>query len=211
MKTQKDLEAYLFHEGTNYNAQEYLGGHKEGGLYVFRVWAPNAEKVFLTGDFNGWDESIRLHKITLGGVWETSVDEKRINAGQKYKYKIYGRSGASFKADPYATRTEKMPETASVIPNDCEYIWHDKGWLDFRRKMAANYYGLPMNVYELHLSSCRRHKDGTPFDYTELVRELAPYVKQMGYTHVQIMPIAEYPYDASWGYQICSFFAPTAR
>lgn len=205
------MAAYLFHEGTNYASQDYLGVHRESNGYVFRVWAPNAQKVFLVGDFNDWSEETRLYKVTAGGVWETFLDDSRICAGQKYKYKIYGNGTVCFKADPYARRTEKMPETASVIPNDEEYEWKDAGWLSFRKKVATDSYSLPMNVYELHLGSWQRHEDGSVFTYTELARELAPYVKQMGYTHIQLMPIAEYPYDASWGYQVCSFFAPTAR
>ena len=211
MRTQNEMAAYLFHEGTNYSSQDYLGVHKEGSGFVFRVWAPNAQKVFLTGDFNSWCEDTRLYKVTAGGVWETFVEGTRIGAGEKYKYKIYADGKTCFKADPYARRTEKMPETASVIPSDDEYRWKDEGWLRFRKSTASQRDALPMNVYELHLGSWKRHEDGTYLDYTELARELAPYVKQMGYTHIQLMPIAEYPYDASWGYQPCSFFAPTAR
>lgn len=211
MRTQNEMAAYLFHEGTNYTSEDYLGVHKTGSGYVFRVFAPNAQKVFLVGDFNGWSEDTRLYKVSAGGVWETFVEGKKVAAQQRYKFKIYGNGAVCYRADPYARCTDKMPETASLIPSECEYSWKDGGWLAFRKKVAPEFYSLPMNVYEIHLGSWKRHEDGTPFSYTELARELAPYAKQMGYTHIQLMPIAEYPYDASWGYQVCSFFAPTAR
>ena len=207
----KDIAAYLFHEGINYNSYDYLGVHQKDDGYVFRVWAPGAECVFLVGDFNSWGEDIPLVRITDGGIWEAFVGGDRVSSGHKYKYKIYRYGEALYKADPYCTCTAAPPETASLIPNECDYIWRDSGWLAFRKSVAPSYYSLPMNVYELHLGSWNRHGDGSPLGFDELARELAPYVKQMGYTHVEIMPIAEYPNDASWGYQVCSYFSPTAR
>lgn len=211
MRSKKDLAVCLFHEGMNYNAYDYMGVHKVRSGYVFRLWAPGADKVLLTGDFNDWGESIPLLKTTDGGIWETAVNGRTVSPGDKYKYKIYRGDKIYYKADPYATCTAPPPETASLIPDFEKYEWHDSGWMNFRKKTARDYYSLPMNVYELHLGSWNRHDYSTPLNYTELARELAPYVKQMGYTHIEIMPIAEYPNDASWGYQACSYFSPTAR
>ena len=204
MERKNDMAPYLFHQGTNYHSYEYLGVHKDNGEYVFRVWAPNADQVMLTGDFNGWDESLVMRKLSDGGIWEISVGEDTVKEGDRYKYKVYGCGQVHFKADPYARCTELPPETASVVHCEGDYSWKDKGWLDYRRKNAADYYKRPMNVYELHLGSWKRHEDGTPFTYTELARELSCYVKQMGYTHVEIMPVTEHPFDGSWGYQVTS-------
>ena len=211
MKKMNDMAEYLFHQGTNYRAYEYLGAHKTDGGYVFRVWAPNADKVFLAGDFNDWSEDAPLDRISEGGIWEITLGNDRISAGNKYKYKIYGCGQVHFKADPYATEAGLPPETASVVPTQSEYEWRDSGWLAYRKKNAGKFYSLPMNIYELHMGSWKRHEDGTPFSYTELARELAPYVKQMGYTHIEMMPLTEYPFEGSWGYQVSSYFAPTTR
>ncbi len=211
MKSVNDLAPYLFHQGTNFSAYDYLGAHKIKDGYVFRVWAPNADCIMLTGDFNGWAENIPMSRINDGGIWEATVGGDTVKLGDKYKYKIYGCGQVHYKADPYATRSELPPDTASVIDDASTYKWKDKGWLEYRRKNAADYYKRPMNIYEMHLGSWKRHEDGTPLSYTELAGELASYVKQMGYTHIEIMPVTEYPYEGSWGYQVCSYFAPTSR
>ncbi len=211
MKSANDLAPYLFHQGTNYSAYDYLGAHKTKDGYVFRVWAPNADCIMLTGDFNDWKENIPLSRITEGGIWEATVNGGIVKDGHKYKYKIYGCGQVHYKADPYARRTELPPDTASVIDETKTYKWKDKGWLAYRKAAMADYYKRPMNVYEMHLGSWKHHEDGTPYSYTELAGELASYVKQMGYTHIEIMPVTEYPYEGSWGYQVCSYFAPTAR
>ena len=211
MKKMNDMAEYLFHQGTNYRAYEYLGAHKTDGGYVFRVWAPNADRIFLSGDFNNWGEDAPLERISEGGIWEITLGDDRICAGDRYKYKIYGCGQEHFKADPYATEAGLPPETASVVPVFSEYEWRDSGWLAYRKKNAGKFYSLPMNIYELHMGSWKRHEDGTPFSYTELARELAPYVKQMGYTHIEMMPLTEYPFEGSWGYQVSSYFAPTSR
>jgi len=211
MKSVNDMAPYLFHQGTNYAAYEYLGVHRIDGGYVFRVWAPNADCVMLAGDFNDWSDNISLERVTEGGVWEVVVDGDYAKPGDKYKYKVYGCGQVHYKADPYATVSELPPGTASIVPDDEVYEWRDKGWLDFRHRTATDFYSRPMNIYEMHLGSWKRHEDGTPYSYTELARELTTYVKQMGYTHIEIMPVTEYPYEGSWGYQVCSYFAPTAR
>ncbi len=211
MKPENNLAPYLFHQGTNYHAYEYLGSHKTNEGYVFRVWAPNADSIMLTGDFNNWSENIPLKRITRGGIWEANVKGKLVKPGDRYKYKIYGCGQVHYKADPYARRAELPPETASVVEDDGGYAWRDGGWLEYRAKWAKNFYSQPMNIYELHLGSWKRHEDGTLYSYTELARELSTYVKQMGYTHIELMPVTEYPYEGSWGYQVCSYFAPTSR
>ena len=211
MEKINDMAEYLFHQGTNYRAYEYLGAHKTDDGYIFRVWAPNADRIFLAGDFNNWGEDAPLERISEAGIWEITLGNDRISAGNKYKYKIYGCGQVHFKADPYATEAGLPPETASVVPTQSEYEWRDGGWLAYRKKNAGKFYSLPMNIYELHMGSWKRHEDGTPFSYTELARDLAPYVKQMGYTHIEMMPITEYPFEGSWGYQVSSYFAPTTR
>ena len=211
MERNNDMASYLFHQGTNYFAYEYMGAHKTEKGYVFRVWAPNADCVLLSGDFNSWSESLPMDRITEGGIWEIEVCDGSIKPGDKYKYKIYGCGQVHYKADPYAFAAELPPETASVICDPTDYKWKDKGWLNFRAKTAPDFYRQPMNIYELHLGSWKRHEDGTPLTYTELARELAPYVKQMGYTHIELLPVTEHPFDGSWGYQVTSYFAPTSR
>jgi len=211
MKHTGDMAPYFFHQGTNYFAYEYLGAHSTEAGFVFRVWAPNADRVFLAGDFNDWSESLPMERITEGGVWEIEVTDGSVKAGDRYKYKIYGCGQVHFKSDPYARATEVPPETASVVIDETEFPWKDKGWLEHRAGLAGKFYSRPMNIYEIHLGSWKRHEDGTPFTYVELARELAPYVKQMGYTHVELLPVTEHPFDGSWGYQVTSYFAPTAR
>ena len=211
MKVTNDMAPYLFHQGTNYAAYEYLGVHRTENGYVFRVWAPNADSIMLTGDFNDWADNVPLERVTEGGIWEVTLEGDYVKPGDKYKYKIYGCGQVHYKADPYATKSELPPATASVVPDDEEYTWRDAGWLEFRRRTGPEFYSKPMNIYEMHLGSWKRHEDGTPYSYTELASELTSYVKQMGYTHIEIMPVTEYPSEGSWGYQVCSYFAPTAR
>ena len=211
MERKNDMAPYLFHQGTNYYAYDYLGVHKTDEGFVFRVWAPNADAIMLTGDFNDWSDNLPLERVSDGGIWEINVTDGSVKLGDKYKYKIYGCGQVHYKADPYAKRAELPPNTASVVECDSDYQWRDEGWLAYRKKTAVDFYKHPMNIYELHLGSWKHHEDGTPLTYTELARELSTYVKQMGYTHIEIMPVTEHPFDGSWGYQVGSYFAPTAR
>ena len=211
MKQGNDIAPYLFHQGTNYFAYEYLGVHATDNGYVFRVWAPNADCIFLVGDFNGWNEGLRMERINDGGIWEIKMTDGTVKPGDRYKYKIYGCGQVHYKADPYARATEMPPENASLVIDESNYKWRDDGWLDYRSRTAPEFYKRPMNIYELHLGSWKRHEDGTPYGYVELARELAPYVKQMGYTHIELLPVTEHPFDGSWGYQVTSYFAPTSR
>ncbi len=203
---------YYFHQGTNYRAEEYLGAHREGELVAFRVWAPRAERIYVVGSFNTWSEQDAMLRISENGVFEALLPAERVQEGDLYKFKIYTRNGVSFKADPYAFACELPPGTASVFCENPTYVWRDSGWLAYRRrKMAKNALRQPINIYEMHLGSWMRHADGSLPSYAEIARELCPYLKQMGYTHVELLPVMEHPFEGSWGYQITGYFAPTAR
>ena len=211
MNSKQDLAPYLYHQGTNYQAYTYMGAHRTEDGYVFRVWAPHAERVFVVGDFNGWREDDPMERITEGGIFEAVLSHVRVHEQDLYKFKLICDGREIYKADPYAFAAECPPETASRICDIDGYEWRDEGWLAYRKEKAGRFYEEPMNIYEVHLGSWRRHEDGTPFSYSEIATELATYVKQMGYTHVELMPVAEHPFDGSWGYQVCSYYAPTAR
>ena len=211
-KTSDALASFLFHEGTNYRAYEYMGAHRVGTHYVFRVWAPHATRVFLVGDFNAWGADTPMSRVTAGGIWEVFVDALRFDSGRCYKYKMICDEGEVYKSDPYGYRMQKPPETATVLYDLTEYVWQDAAWMQWRAKtMGSTPYEQPLNIYEVHLGSWKRQNDGSPLSYLELRDELVPYVKQMGYTHVELMPVMEHPYDGSWGYQVCGYFAPSAR
>lgn len=201
-------------EGGDFGAQRYFGAHRSGEGYIFRVWAPRSERVCLIGSFNGWSESTPMRRLPdcgeLSGIWEAYAPA---SPGDRYKYRIY-RGGRAFdKADPYASACEAPPASASVIYETEGFEWGDREWLRERaeRMGGGNFYSRPINIYELHPLSWRRHADGSNLSYAELALELAPYLKQMGYTHVELMPVAEHPYNPSWGYQVTGYFAPTAR
>ncbi|MBQ8415496.1 MAG: 1,4-alpha-glucan branching protein GlgB [Clostridia bacterium] len=211
---QNELAAYLFHQGTNYRAYEYLGAHRIGDRFLFRLWAPNADYVSVCGDFNQWNPGAHpMERITGGGIWEASLPCELVKDGANYKYFIRNGAKEILKADPYGTGMQAPPETASVIRDIEGYEWQDAGWLKYRKKRfdRAHLNARPINIYEVHLGSWKKHEDGSYYTYSELAEELAPYVKQMGYTHIELMPVSEYPYDGSWGYQVCGYYAPTAR
>ncbi len=222
VKKQNDLPAYLFHQGTNYFAFKYLGLHFTAHYAVFRVWAPNAEKVSVCGDFNAWDSSASpMTRVTDMGVWEAKLPRKTVFEGQKYKYAVTHNGKTVLKADPYAFSSETLSKTASIVYRLPEYAWGDGAWFTHRKKSMRiddkTRFSCPINIYEVHLGSWRT-RDGRPntsgdayLNYREIADLLIPYVKEMGYTHVELMPVTEYPYDGSWGYQVCSYFAPTAR
>lgn len=208
------LAAYLFHQGTNYHADDYLGVHACGNEVFFRVWAPNADAVWVCGDFNGWNpDSIPMNRITERGIWETSLPREQVCDGQNYKYRIRNGCKTVLKADPYGTRMQTPPETASVICLSEAFEWQDAGWMKYRKERfdRAHVCDQPLNIYEVHMGSWKRHEDGSYYTYRELADELSVYVKQMGYTHIELMPVSEHPFDGSWGYQVCGYFAPTSR
>ncbi len=201
---------YFFHQGTNSHAYDYLGAHaRPDGSVVFRVWAPHAREVSVTGDFNDWDtQACFMRRVTDGGVFEAVVPNVKIY--DSYKYYIRGADGIGrFKADPYAFHAQTRPETASKYVDISDYAWQDAAWLESRR--AKNIYESPVNIYEVHAGSFRRYPDGNFFSYRALADELIPYVTDMHYTHIELMPLGEYPFDGSWGYQVTGYFAPTSR
>ena len=204
---------YLFHQGTNYKAYEYFGAHRDGDDVVFRVWAPNADAAFVTGLFNGWSEDDPMYRVDDSGVWEVKIPSSRFGHGYGYKYKFKSARGDVYKCDPYGFYCEVPPETASRYFDISGYTWHDEKWMESRKAKYTreNVLSQPMNIYEIHAESWKKHEDGTFYTYRELAEELSAYVKQMGYTHVELMPIMEYPYGGSWGYQLTGYFAPTSR
>ena len=210
----QDMAAYLFHQGTNFYAYEYLGAHFDGEKITFRVWAPNAEFVSVCGDFNDWNrDADPMTRITERGVWELTLPASRVAMGQCYKYCIRNRGRELLKADPYGFSMQRPPETASLICNIGGYTWRDDDWLTYRKSHfdRTNCLSQPINIYEMHLGSWKKHADGSYYSYAEIAGDLAPYLKQMGYTHVELMPVSEHPFDGSWGYQVCGYYAPTSR
>ena len=208
-KNTNDMAKYLFLEGTNYRAYDYLGAHREKDGYRFRVWAPNADAVYLVGDFNDWDDSCPMEKDS--GIWEYRLDSERFGVGSKYKYKVVRNGRAVFKTDPYGYYTEVRPANASVYFDLEGFDWQDGDWMKQRAAESDGFYSRPMNIYEVHAGSWKKNADGSFYTYRQLAEELVPYARDMGYTHIELMPVAEHPFDGSWGYQICGYYAPTSR
>ncbi len=208
MTSVKHMALETFSQGTNYRAASFLGCHARGSGYVFRVWAPKARAVSVVGDFNFWNPDDLPMKSIGFGVWEAFSGFAR--EGQAYKYVVTGENGsATYKTDPYAFAFAALPENSGIIYNLEGYHWGDGA---FRRKAAVqDPLHAPMNIYEVHLGSWKRNEDGSPYSYTQLAQELVPYCRDMGYTHLELMPVTEYPYDPSWGYQVIGYFAPTHR
>ena len=207
-KSENSIPLYLFHEGTNAKAYEYLGAHPVDGGVCFRVWAPNVQWAGVAGDFNGWQpDKTPMTKIS-SGVWECFVDG--VNRYDAYKYYFRTADGREFyKSDPFAFHCETRPGTASKYYGELDFDWSDKGWL--RKRKKADIYSSPMNIYEVHAGSWQLYNDGNPLSYRDLADRLIPYVKDMGYTHIELLPVMEYPFDGSWGYQVTGYFAPTSR
>lgn len=209
LKKEYEFPIYLFNSGKNYKSYEFFGCHKiKGNKFVFRVWAPHAVKIFVTGDFNGWNDSAdEMYQISPS-IWEAEIDG--VSVFDCYKYAIHTKSGnINMKADPYAFHAETRPGTASKVYGDIEYKWKDSKWYDKVR--SQNILEQPVNIYEIHFGSWKQHENGDFLSYRQMAKELVPYVKDMGYTHIEMMPIMEYPFDGSWGYQVTSYFAPTSR
>ena len=208
-----ELPAYLFHQGTNYRSQEFLGAHPirrgRGYATVFRVWAPNAAAVSVVGDFNAWDRTAApMTKITEQGIWECVIRKRK--RFDSYKYAVETRDGrVLMKADPYGFHTECPPQTASKYYPLGRYEWQDAEWMTARTK--RHHLTEPLNIYEVHAGSWRTYPDGAPFGYRKLADELSDYAAGMGYTHIELLPVSEYPFEGSWGYQATGYFAPTAR
>ena len=213
-----DLDQYLFGQGTNYEVYKKLGAHpttyrRKKGVY-FAVWAPNAQSVSVIGEFNDWEEEANpMEKVGPIGVYEVFVPGAKI--GQLYKFFIVGAHGEKlYKADPYANEAELRPGTASRITDITDYKWKDATWIKNREKFDERVE--PMAIYEVHPGSWKKHPQSEEnekgfYNYREFAHALAAYVKEMGYTHVELMGIAEHPFDGSWGYQVTGYYAPTSR
>lgn len=208
-----EFPLHVFHEGTNYTAFEFFGAHKgqkdgKDGVF-FRVWAPHAKSVSLVGDFNDWDRTKNpMEQLADPTVWEVFVPG--VEKFFAYKYSIEtAHMSIVMKADPFGTHMETRPNTATKYFDVNEYKWNDEKW--FKERDSKNIYRSPMNIYEAHLGSWRTYENGKPFSYVKFAEEMIPYLQDMGYTHLELMPLAEYPFDGSWGYQIIGYYAPTSR
>ncbi len=208
-----DFQTYLFNTGEGFMSYEFLGVHKlklngKSG-WRFALWAPNAKSVNVCGDWNDWQiNGYPLEKIGTTGIWCGFFTD--INALSHYKYVIEAKDGELYwKADPYAFMCELRPGTASVVYDFEKFNWSDKCWILEREK--KDHLHSPMNIYEVHAGSWRVHDDGSFYSYQELADELVPYVVDMGYTHIELMPLTEFPFDGSWGYQVTGYFAATSR
>ena len=210
-KNQNDFPLYLFYQGKNYEAYKFFGVHsgKKGRskIFTFRVWAPTAVSVSVVGDFNNWDRSCDPMTRIADGVWEAQISKlKQFDA---YKYSIETADGRILmKADPYAAHFETRPGTASKI-YESSYDWEDSEW--YEEKKSRIIYKSPVNIYEVHLGSWKNYGEEKFLDYITFANEIIPYLKKMSYTHVEFMPLTEYPFDGSWGYQVTGYFAPTSR
>ena len=201
-----------FSKGQSVRAQEFLGSHPavvdgQAG-WTFRVWAPHAQSVAVMGDFNGWNDSDHPMRPLEGGVWEAFLPG--LQQYDNYKYAVHTRDGRVLaKSDPYAFHAETRPGTASKLYDLSGYQWGDQGWMDYRKGNPI--YQKPLNIYEVHLGSWRRTADDQMLSYRDIGKYLVPYVKEMGFTHVELLPVTEHPLDASWGYQCTGYFAATSR
>ena len=202
------MEHYLFHRGEYRQAYEYFGAHPNRSSTIFRIWAPTAKSVAVVGDFNNWNarEEDYCQKITNEGIWEVEI--KKVKKGAIYKFQIETSWGQKIlKADPYAFYSELRPQTASVVNGISKFRWGDKKWLN-NREIG---YAKPINIYEVHLGSWKKKEDGTYYNYREIAELLVEYMLEMNYTHIEIMPITEYPFDGSWGYQATGYYSVTSR
>ena len=202
----------LFSDGDAVRAYDFLGAHfinldGRNGV-IFRVWAPNAITVSLVGDFNNWNQKANYMYKIGGGVWELFIEN--LNEFAVYKFCIETVDHTNIlKSDPFAFHCQTRPENASKVFNTNQYVWHDSYWMENRQNTSSP--NKPMNIYEIHAGSWKKYPDGNYFNYQKMADELIPYLKEMNYTHVQLMPLMEYPYDPSWGYQTTGYFAATSR
>ena len=207
-----DFDRQVFAEGHHWHAYQFLGANprKAEGVagVLLATWAPSAERVSVVGDFNDWDGRRLPMRKHPGGIWEVFVPDLPTGALYKFEIRAYG-GGLALKSDPYGKAFQAPPETASVVVGDSAHAWADSAWLERRR--ARDWLHTPMSAYEVHLGSWKRAPDGSYRNYREIAAELAPYVKQMGFSHIELMPVGEHPYDPSWGYQTTGNYAPTRR
>ncbi|MDW5299026.1 MAG: 1,4-alpha-glucan branching protein GlgB [Sedimentibacter sp.] len=212
MKNENELPIYLFNQGTNYYSYNFLGSHilKEKQGTLFRVWAPKAKYVHVVGNFNSWqkNESFQMKKLAQSGIWELFIPG--ITHGELYKYLITANDGRElYKSDPFAFSSQTKDETASIVHNISCYNWRDKNWQNYKK--SINLYQLPINIYEMNLSSWKRKPNGELYTYREIAPMLISHAKEHNFTHIELMPIMEHPFDGSWGYQVSGYYAPTKR
>ena len=215
----ENLAGYYFHQGTNFSSYLYMGCNSRTVdsiiEYSFRTWAPSAVNVFLRIDRFGWDSPILMQRITDNGIYEAVIRSKESLEGAVYKFEIHSKSGIHLKGDPYARFSKGMADGGSIVCTENNFKWSDGHWLKHRKKTVAvnngYYLSTPINIYEIHFGSFARKEDNSYYTYTEMADILAPYLKYMGYTHIELLPMAEHPFDGSWGYQVCGFYAPTSR
>lgn len=211
MKNNNELPIYLFHQGTNFYSYKLMGSHvmADNSGTIFRVWAPNAKSVHVVGNFNEWQKnsSYEMKKITSSSIWEVFVPS--IQCGELYKYLVTTKENKElYKSDPYAFSSQTKFDTASIVYNT-NYNWRDTNWQIYKK--SINLYELPINIYELNLLSWKQKEDGSFYTYREIAKNLISHIKEHNFTHIELMPIMEHPYDGSWGYQISGYFAPTSR
>ena len=227
------LPASLFHQGTDYTVYNYLGCHRLEGedpvRTAFRTWAPGAKAVSLVSDFTGWEEGEPFSRVTDEGVWEIVVESGEPLDGRFYKFAVTGADGVTrLKADPFAFQSETLNKTASIVRDISGHVWQDAKWMAKRsatvcpkqrgfKPKITHFYSAPLNIYEVHLGSWRT-EDGLStaqgehyLNYRDIADRLAPYVSEMGYTHVELLPVMEHPSDGSLGYGVCGYYAPTSR
>ncbi|NLY09524.1 MAG: 1,4-alpha-glucan branching protein GlgB [Tissierellia bacterium] len=203
------VDAHLFHEGTHYRCYSFLGAHKKNKKVQFTVWAPRAKAVYLIGDFTGWkDPGLPMERLDDSGLWRISLEGVKVY--DNYKYRIETVHGEiRYKADPFAFHAEERPRTASKFFSIGGYKWNDGKYMRARKK--GNPQTSPINIYEANLLSWKKNEDGKPLSYREFAEEMIPYLKKTGYTHIELMPLMEHPFDGSWGYQVTGYYAPTSR
>ena len=209
-----ETDLYLFDEGNAQRAYLVFGCHKveqpagQPALHRFTVWAPHAKSIHVVGDFNDWDQTANPLALVHPGVWSCEV--AGLTNGSIYKYAIEGPDGeVSLKADPFAFHAETGPATGSKVWDISKYPWTDKEWMKARPKTELR--SRPMNIYEVHLGSWKRAEGEVWPNYRNIAPALAAYCRTMGYTHVELLPVTEYPFEGSWGYQVTGYFAPTSR
>ncbi|MGB0126580.1 MAG: alpha-amylase family glycosyl hydrolase, partial [Rhodocyclaceae bacterium] len=209
-----DFDLYLFGEGKNWRAYNVMGAHEHevdgvAGV-LFSVWAPNAERVSVVGDFNRWDGRRHPMRVRPGsGIWELFIPD--LGEGSFYKFEVRNRHSGEvlLKSDPYGQQFEMRPKTSSIVVGPSKYEWNDSEWIAKRAELDWQH--APMSVYEVHLGSWERGIEGEFLNYRELAKKLVDYVKEMGFSHIELLPITEHPFDMSWGYQATGYFAPTSR
>lgn len=209
-----EYDIYLFGEGRHYEIYEKLGAHIRTVGNVtginFAVWAPNAYKIAVVGDFNRWDNRVHImQRTTNTGIWEIFVPDLKPGATYKYEIRSHNQGYRAEKSDPYGNFAEVRPNTASIVYDIDQYEWNDANWM--KNRADTNLLDEPMSIYEAHLGSWKRKEDNEFLTYRELADDLVPYLKDMGYTHIELLPITEHPLDLSWGYQVIGYYAPTSR